>query len=214
MQLLLALACSRGSISDPWGQSPVETAFTLQLQGDQRDEAWLLVSNGWVEDPCALGAELDAEQSQQVASALFREGSRLVLAHLYRFRRDSWVGVYPLSEEPANAVLDDRTPFAAEAGFLAVLEASSEQEGLAQDWDELDLDMLVSSDIAEGHFEIRAERDDDELVGSFSLETVDVGGRFRAERCYLDYESSILSRLKALIDLGAVPDLEGSDTGD
>ena len=216
MLLALTLGCSVGSISDPWGTSPLETAFYVQQVGDERDEAWLLLSNGYVSSPCeSIDPEAVAEDyaawSEEVGVALGREGARLVLAHLYRFRRSSWEGVFQLSSEPVNAVLDDRSPFAAEAGYYAVLEAEADQNGLAMTYEPVVTQLEVGID--EGYFEVKSARDD-QLRGSFALETVDVGGRFEAERCYADFETTLLPFVLGLLDGGEGLDGDPSpDTG-
>jgi hypothetical protein len=214
--LLLALGCSRGTISDPWGSSPLETAIFLEHRGDQRDEAWVLLSNGYISSPCAsidpaVAAEDYQAWSEELGVALGREGARLVLAHLYRFRRETWEGVFPLSSEPVNAVLDDRTPFAAEAGYFAVLEAEADQTGLRMSYEPVETQLEVAID--SGHVEI-VRASDDELRGSFALETVDVGGRFKAERCYADPDSTILPYVLGLLDGGDGLEANPSDTGD
>lgn len=191
--MFLLLACASGSFRYAGGTDPVVTAFYLQEEGSERDSLNVLIANSYV-DSCKMPGPEDTQAFEQMYLAINREGARIARLTLHRFRKDSWIGDYPLSADPVDTLLDDRDPFVGEASWYAVLEAQTVgEDGLIVEYEPTETEEEWV--IPDG--DVRLTRDDDRIHGEFGFETIDVSGTFKASPCRISYDDSIFP----LVDL-------------
>lgn len=203
---LLALAgCAPGAIHTPEGSDSLRAAlFTVSPSSDPSvDRAVLILANSPLD--CDLPdsenpADIEAGESELV-SAFTREGARVVIFEMYHLAGADWTMSFPL--------LADAGPYAAsglqgasEALYWAVYEAVvEEKEGLVVSYAPGDgpRDVLYVDPVDEPG-EVAVTRDladeEDDLIGTFRLDTLDVSGRFRATRCADDSDVFVLLGLR------------------
>jgi hypothetical protein len=223
MLWLLGLACAPGKIEVGTGSDELHTALyvTIPDEGDQRRAALLLSNSklrcdaravdfvGVVDTgfdtgdfDTALNLPTRASVSEELAIALTRENSRIVLIELMSFRQEDWTGYYPLNEDASASLLDDLNPRVGIGTYYGVNEAEADvDDGLLRSYDVTDLDFATNIG-APGQVEITRSRKGD-LWGSFNMDQVNVSGRFRAEQCDVAYEDSVIRVFENLLSFNA-----------
>jgi hypothetical protein len=210
--LLLAplTACApHGLLRTERGSDRIRTALHFETQGYGSPATAVVLSNSHF--PCSLPTVPDPdailEAEQQYHLAWNREGTMVVSFLLYSWDERERSGSYPVSEVASAYGLDELEPRAAMASFRAVWEAEvSEEDGLYREYQPVIEEWTMP---VEGPGEIEVEVLEDVLEGSFSLDTLDVSGRFTATAC--DDGSDLLSYLTAY---GGVTPGGGRDSED
>lgn len=198
---VLLLGCQVGTMRTTYGTTPMVTALHMVLPdtGDQ-DVTRVLLSNSALPcdaqvpsaEPTDTGFGADDRQNAytDLVIALSRENSRIVMLDLHRFELDSWAAFYPLSAASPTG-LSGRNPTQAQASYYGVNEAvMGSDQGLEQTYTPTDVEVASNVD-APGWVEISRDADG-KLSGAFSLDPVEVSGRFRSEPCDVDFEDSTL----------------------
>ena len=198
--MIWLVACAQGNLRTVQGSDPVVTAFYLQEEGAERDELHVVVANSFVSS-CRQPQPDDTTAFEELYLATRREGAQIARLTLHRFRKDSWVGDFPLSSDPVDTLLDDRDPFVAEGAWYHVIEAAvTDEDGLVMEYEPTE--WVREQPISRGDVRVTAEGDG-QVHGRFGFETLDVSGTFRAVGCRLPYDESIFPLLDLL---GSVSD--------
>lgn len=182
--LIALTACGPGTLSTNAGDQPLRTALFLERPDQDRDELLIVLLNSTL--PCDVTVDTsDPEEAQQawldLGAALFRENARVVYLRAYRlYTRDSWLGHYPLYNEPVDTHLEGTNPYAVQAFYVGVNEAKvDESEGLYRTYQPTDVDIGWVN----GPGELRVSGEGDTLRGEFNFPGIDLSGRFRAKPC-------------------------------
>ena len=178
------VACSpKGWLRTPHGAERIRTAYSIATTTGPWTYQVVVLANSHF--ACGLPTEPDpdaiTEAEQDYYMAWNREGALLAGFALFAWDGKSWTGTYPVSETADPTVLDDVEPHVTMAAFHAVWEAAvSEEDGLYREYEPVVEDSVMP---VEGPGTVEIEEDGDALVGRFSLDTLDVSGRFRTEPC-------------------------------
>lgn len=179
------IACTPGTVSTTAGSDRLRTALYHVERDPDGDQLTLMLFNSYV--PCQLEPRDGDAQAIDAARealdiALLREGSRVVFAEVLRLPGEkTWTGPVPIyDDENLGRFLDGVDPMAARALYGGVNEATLlDDDGLEQTYNPTDVDLAWIT--PPSWLELRETRDG--LSGRFSLENVDVAGRFRAQPC-------------------------------
>lgn len=198
---VLLLGCQVGTMRTTYGTTPMVTAMHMVLPdtGDQ-DVTRILLSNSALPcdaqvptfEPGDTGLQEDERQDAytELVIALSRENSRIVMLDLHAFELESRQAFYPLSAASPTG-LTGRNPTQAQASYYGVNEAEMlSDQGLEQTYTPTDVDVASNID-GPGWVEITRDADG-KLAGAFSLDPVEVSGRFRSTPCEVEYEDSTL----------------------
>jgi len=207
---LLSVGCSpRGWIRSERTTDRIRTAFHVATDFYGQPASVLFLSNSHF--PCALPTQPDPDAitaaERDYYMAWNREGSVVLAFVLFTWDDRSWSGAYPVSEAASPFGLDEIEPRVALAGYHAVWEAEvSEEDGLYREYQPVIEEEAIPVE-APGNLDI--ELSDDTMVGTFTLDSLDVSGSFTTQRCPGD-NTDLLDYL----DLfgGGVPG-DSSDTG-
>lgn len=196
---LLAGCAPQGWLRTQHGSDRIRTAFHLTTALYGAPARVVILSNSHF--PCALPSQPDPDAitaaERDYYLAWNREGSVVLAFVLFSWDTSSWAGSYPVDEAASPYGLDEIEPRAAMAGYRAVWEAEvSEEDGLYREYQPVVEEEIIP---VEAPGTIDVEESDDVLSGSFSLDSLDVSGRFTTQRCasgsgdlldYLDLFSS------------------------
>lgn len=216
MWLIAALgACAPGVIRTPEGSDSLRSAlYTVSPSSDPEvDRSVVILANSPLD--CDLPdsenpADIEAGESELV-SAFTREGARVVIFEMYHLSSASWTVDFPVTTD-AGTYAASGIQGAASALYWAVYESVVEdKEGLSVTYAPGDgpRDVLYVDPVDEpGEVtltrEIEEEDEDDDMVGTFRLESLDVSGRFRATRCADDADVFVLLGLRDVYSSGGI----------
>jgi hypothetical protein len=181
--VLLAGCSPQGWIRTDRSTDRIRTAFHIPTSLYGVDAKAVILSNSAF--PCALPTQPDpaaiTAAEQAYAMAWNREGTVIVAFVLFAWDDSAWVGGYPVDEAASPYSLDEVEPRVALAGFRAVWEAEvSEEDGLYREYQPID-EVWTMPVEQPGNIELVATEAGYE--GSFSLDRLDVSGRFETTAC-------------------------------
>jgi hypothetical protein len=205
-------ACSpQGWLRSERGAERIRTAFHLNTSYYGERAKAVVLSNSHF--PCSLPDTQDPDAITQAEAeylmAYSREGSMLVAFVLFSHEDGSWSGRYPVDEAASPFGLDEVEPRAAMAAFRAVWEAEvSEEDGLYREYEPVVEEQHIPVE-GPGEISVQESGDGERFEGSFTLDSIDVSGRFETREC-VDGDGDLLGYL----DLFAVTPSPGDDTRD
>ncbi len=181
---LLAIGCApHGVIRTERGSDRVRTAFHIDTELYGAEATAVVLSNSHF--PCALPTVPDPDAITQAEREYYmawnREGSVVLAFVLFEWEGGDQTGSYPVSEAASPYGLDEIDPRVALAAYHAVWEAEvSEEDGLYREYEPVIEEYAMP---VEAPGSVDLEVDDDRLLGSFNLDSLDVSGRFVTEAC-------------------------------
>ena len=183
LALLLPACAPLGRIRSPRLDERLRSAWALDGALGGQDARLLVLSTSAF--PCGLPEEPDPDAITAADAAWLyawtREGSLIVAFALFALDAASEEGSYPVDETASPSALDDVEPRAALAAFHAVWEAEvSAEDGIYREYEPVDEQLVLP---VEGPGELSVADDGDGLSGTFSLDSLDVSGSYRAELC-------------------------------
>jgi hypothetical protein len=213
----LLWGCANGVIHTPQGSSPIRAAYYSFSDPEAYPyltEATILLANSDLDcELPAFGDHPETVEEAQTLGALTREGARVVVLRLFQLDDEGWTSRYDLQTAADGEGVTTNTGVAS-AAYLAMNEAAVVADGLIRTYDPGpgpdDCSLLVDAS-DDGFVEVKG--DTHGLRGSFSLDDIDVSGRFRADECREDLALAVaaISTSNKLGGLCEPDDVEGAD---
>jgi hypothetical protein len=210
LTLLLVGCAPQGWIRTDRSTDRIRTAFHIPTSLYGADARVLVLSNS--DFPCAIPTQPDPDAitaaEQAYAMAWNREGTLIVAFVLFAWEQDAWEGSYPVDEAASPYSLDEVEPRVALGAFRAVWEAEvSEEDGLYRDYQPVVEEWTMP---VERPGSVDLVVTEDGYRGSFSLDSLDVSGRFETRECP-DSSTGLLDYLD-LFTASPSDDTRDSDT--
>lgn len=185
LAILLAGCSPDGWLRSSHGAERIRTAFHFPTTFAGVHAQAMVLSNSHF--PCSLPDTPDPDAITQAqmdwANAWNREGSMLVAFVLYRWEEASWEGNFPVDEAASPFGLDEVEPRVAMAAYRAVWEAEvSEEDGLYREYEPVVEEQFVPVE-GPGTIELEVRDGGTGFAGTFSLDAIDVSGRFHSSWC-------------------------------
>lgn len=185
--LWFLLACAPGKVETPKGEEPLLTAFYLTRPANAGAEAVILLVNSSLD--CALLPDTEdpnelIQAQAALQAALTREGAKAAVLRLYRYTAlaPTWPGLYPLYTSAGHQNNGGDSPLSSGAAWFNVLEAElDDEDGLYRTYTPLEVE--YEDPVAAPGWVRISRADEEQLVGTFSLDSLHASGSFRALNC-------------------------------